>query len=755
MRKLIPFACLAVLGSSARAAGQDEPTSVQEVRPAASEPATKPGAATVVPQVTISGSRANDTEQRRMSTAAKMIFGREELDRNGDSDLGEILKRLPGVTLGGRPGRGGGARMRGLGNGYTQMLLNGERMPPGFSVESIAPDQVERIEVMRGPVAEHSTQAIAGTINIVLREGYQQRDIQLKLTDSIEQNRHAPNISLAVPGKLDNLSYLLSGSVFQNRQRDRSVTHNLDTDDTDNSGAVLKAQVVTDQSERRTRGIHLTPRLSYRFESGDTLTFQPFLVSTRSNSTSDSMLLQSQGSTAPEYARADATTSSSSTFLRGFGNWLHRMENGAKLDVKFGLRTGRSDSDSLRNQYTDAGVLKDVLTDTNVTRERGANTGGKYSIPLGKGHLLAAGWDAEWGKREQTSSAQNRGLALFSDSGVALAADTRRLAAFVQDEWDITPQWSAYLGLRWEGIRTSSDGSGARAGISNKTSVWSPVLHGVWRIPGHEKDQVRMSLTQSYKAPGLDDLIAAPSLSRTNSATRPDRTGNPSLKPELAKGLDLAYEHYLGKSGILSASGFVRDIDNLIRRETTQDAAYNASTTRRMEDGGLLWVSRPVNVGHARTSGIELEAKFQLVELVPDAPAIDLRANYSRFWSRVDGIPGPDNRLDQQAKQTANVGLDYRMKGLPLTLGGGYNWTPATRVQTSVNEFVTSGVKRQIDLYGLWKLSPQTQLRISANNLLADDAQSSRRFDAGNVAQFSNSEARTFTTWGIRLEMKL
>jgi iron complex outermembrane receptor protein len=154
-----------------------------------------------IQQVTISGGRASDMDERRNSVAGKQIYGREELDRNGDSNLGDVLKRLPGVTLGGRPGRGGDVRMRGMGSGYTQILLNGERPPAGFSMESLSPDQVERIEIMRGPVAEHSTQAIAGTINIILRDGYQQRDNQLKLTDTIEQGRHAPNISLTVPGK--------------------------------------------------------------------------------------------------------------------------------------------------------------------------------------------------------------------------------------------------------------------------------------------------------------------------------------------------------------------------------------------------------------------------------------------------------------------------------------------------------------------------------------------------------------------------
>lgn len=738
MSKLIPIACLALLGAAAGHAAADE----QEA-----SPPNPPEAASLkqgdgkLQQVTVNGTRANDTEARRNSTASKMIFGREELDRNGDTSVGEILKRLPGVTMGGRPGRRGGqVRMRGLGNGYTQMLVNGERTPPGFSIESLSPDQVERIEVIRGPVAEHSTQAIAGTINIVLREGYQQKDIQLKLSDSVEQGRHEPNLSITVPGKAGGLTYLLNGSIFSKSQHDQSSTHNQDLTA---AGVLQTEQQVSDQSDGRSRGIHLSPRLSYRFDNGDTLTFQPFLMNHRRSGTSDSRLTQSVGLAAPAYARQLGTSSSSSTFLRGFGNWLHKMEGGAKLDVKFGFGGGRSESETLRNTFDAAGVAQRSFVDTDSTRNNSANTGGKYTTPIGKGHLLAAGWDAEAGRRTQTRVALDDGSAQFDESGDNLNANTRRFAGFVQDEWDITPQWSAYVGLRWEGIRTTSTSAGSA--VSNASSVWSPVLHAVWRIPGREKDQVRASLTQSYKAPALGDLIAAPSFSTNNSATRPDRTGNPALKPELAKGIDIAYEHYIGRGGILSASAFVRDIDNLMRRETTL----------RQGTGGARWVSSPVNIGHARTSGIELEAKFQLTDLMPGAPNLDLRSNYSHFWSRVDGIPGPDNRLDQQASQSANVGLDYRLKDLPLTLGGAYNWTPAIMVQTSVNETVSSGAKRQLDLYGLWKFSANTQLRVAANNLLGDDYESGRVVTANALSLMATSAARTYTTWSVKLEMKL
>ena len=742
MSRLISLACLALSGAAclpSRAA--EPPLHATPEAEAEAVAAAKAADKSVVPQVMVNGARANETETRRNASASKMIFGREELDRNGDSSVGEILKRLPGVTMGGPPGRGGGGgvRMRGLGNGYTQMLVNGERAPAGFSLESLAPDQVERIEIMRGPVAEHSTQAIAGTINIVLREGYQQKEIQLKLADSLERGLHSPSVSLTLPGKSGKLSWLLNASLMQSRQLDDSQSL---YQDLDSAGLLLKDQTIDAHSQRSARGIHFMPRLSYKFDNGDTLNFQPFLVHNAGHSTADSLLAQRVGPPEREYALALSNGDSSATFVRGFGNWLHRIEGGAKLDVKFGFGAGRSSSSSVREQFDEGGARKNVYNDDDSSRNTGLTTGGKYTRSVGQGHLLAAGWDGEATRRTQSTTALVNGQAQFAESGENLSADTRRLAGFVQDEWDITPQWGVYLGLRWEGIRTNATNHGPD---TSSTSVWSPVLHTVWRIPGHEKDQLRASLTQSYRAPQLNDLIAAPTFSQLNSATRPDRTGNPNLKPELAKGIDLAYEHYIGKSGILSASGFVRQIDNLMRRELSL----------RQSATGPRWLSTPSNIGSARTSGIELEAKFPLTDVVAGAPNMDLRANYSRFWSSVDGIPGPDNRLDQQARATANVGLDYRMKAWPLTLGGSYNWTPPIVVQTSLTERASTGVKRQVDVYGLWKLSAHTQLRVAANNLAPEDYLSGRVVSTAGVAQMAASSTRTFTAWSVRLEMKL
>ena len=135
------------------------------------------------------------TDERRNSSAAKIIITREDLEQYGDSNLGEAMRRLPGVSTGGRPGRPGAPTMRGMGGGFTQILLDGQRLPPGFSLEQITPDQVDRIEILRAPTAETGARAIAGTINIILREPLRQTNDEFKLGVQEERNKYSPNVS--------------------------------------------------------------------------------------------------------------------------------------------------------------------------------------------------------------------------------------------------------------------------------------------------------------------------------------------------------------------------------------------------------------------------------------------------------------------------------------------------------------------------------------------------------------------------------
>ncbi len=692
----------------------------------------------VAEEIKVTGKAANEGDIRRNQPASKIIVGRDELDKYGDSTVAEVLKRLPGVSVGGGPGRGGGIRMRGMSEGYTQILINGEPAARGFSFDSLSPDAIERIEVMRAPTAEHSARAIAGTINIVLREDYKAKQpSQLRMAASEEDGRLQGRLDVQWGAQVDALNYNIGGGYNRNsRSNDNSGSRQ----GTDGRTGLAYDEVTASQSSGSGYHLNFSPRLTWRIEPGNTVSLQTFLMRNQSSSDSLSTITRLSGPAA-DYARAESQGESESTMLRGFGNWKRNLSEGAKLDVRFGFNSSTSDSENQRQEFLADGSRKEIRLDDSEIQEAGFSTGGKWSRPLGEDHSMAMGWDLEQSRREEHRVKLVNGLPEVADAGDLVVAHVRKLAAFAQDEWNLGPQWSAYAGLRWEGIRTESED--ALGTTSSNSSVWSPMLHAVYRIPGSSKNQLRASLTRSYKAPNTRDLITRPVLSdEENSRSDPDRAGNPNLKPELAWGLDLAYEHYFIQGGLVSASLFGRQIEGLIRRETQFEAANNGR-----------WVSRPRNVGEATSYGIELEAKLRLAEIMDDAPPIDLRANYSRYWSRVDNIPGPDNRLDEQVPQLFNLGLDYRFKAMPLTLGASLNLVPAYTNRTDVDEWRDVDAKRQVDIYAQWRFSPAVQLRLAGNNLLHQDYETRSR-QTGTGAVQSRSITPTYTQWTMMLELK-
>ena len=88
---------------------------------------------------------------------------------------GDALKRVPSVTFLSDVLESDGVRIRGLDSAYTQILINGERVPGAnldrsFFVDRIPAELIERVEVVRSSSANRSGDAVAGAINIVLRD---------------------------------------------------------------------------------------------------------------------------------------------------------------------------------------------------------------------------------------------------------------------------------------------------------------------------------------------------------------------------------------------------------------------------------------------------------------------------------------------------------------------------------------------------------------------------------------------------------
>ena len=142
--------------------------------------------------------------------------------------------------------------------------------------------------------------------------------------------------------------------------------------------------------------------------------------------------------------------------------------------------------------------------------------------------------------------------------------------------------------------------------------------------------------------------------------------------------------------------------------------------TRSLVDfDGARWVAMPMNAGQATTRGLELEAKFPLKAVMRDAPAIDLRASLSGNWSRVEGVPGPDNRLDGQTPLSSNLGIDYKRGD--LSTGASFAWKKGGLVRVSERQTSTLQTRRELEAFALYKFNPKQQLRVALSNILGQD----------------------------------
>ncbi|MGO4774803.1 TonB-dependent receptor plug domain-containing protein, partial [Lysobacter sp. 2RAB21] len=144
--------------------------------PAASAQVAATDSATELDRVTVTGQIAY--RDRSEATAPTLSYGLDYFQRFEPLTVGDMLKRVPSVGFVSDVLEYDGARLRGLDPGYTQILINGRKVPGAggdrsFYVDRIPAELVERIEIIRSPSANRSGDAVAGALNIVLRDAYE------------------------------------------------------------------------------------------------------------------------------------------------------------------------------------------------------------------------------------------------------------------------------------------------------------------------------------------------------------------------------------------------------------------------------------------------------------------------------------------------------------------------------------------------------------------------------------------------------
>jgi outer membrane receptor for ferrienterochelin and colicin len=664
---------------------------------------------------------AADYDPRRDDTASKTVMNKDEIMKYGDINVFDVLKRAPGVTVAGTS-----IRMRGLGGGYTQVLVNGQRPPPGFSLEALAPDQIERIEIVRAAMAEFSMRAIAGTINIVLKTVATKAERSVRMAATRSAQKNGPFVNASRTDIHGDWSWVVNATVQYNHAAQDSM---LEDRGAAADGAVTQWRERTAAFDAGSGSAALQPRLVWKPSADHQLGLSGTAQWTRGGS-ANTMLTDNLVGTfpAPDYVHGRGRQDYRSRFGYLAFDWTAKIWGG-KLEASASRSDSRFDSrtDWLGGTVDDAVQLRRQRDSGTRSVRSGSN--GKFTRSVFDGHALAAGWSVTRSAvGDDEHRVEGQAGAAPDDIRERFTPRVRELAAYAQDEWNVTRHWSMYVGARWEGIRTDSGGTGL-PDTGSATRVLAPVAQTLYKFPDKSGRQLRLALARTFKAPDTGQLGARRYHATLNTRFTPDSSGNPDLRPELARGIDLTYEHFWAPGAMFALGASERRIHDIIRRVLAQDA-------------GGLWLTRPINDGDAVVRTLDFDAKLPLKAVLPaGAPPVDLRFSVNRNWSRVEAVPGPDNRLDQQIPFSATFGADYRKDtfgmGVSLACRAGGN------VRMSREESTHLQARRDVDAYVQVTPRKGLDLRLSLANALGEDTLEESRYQdaAGTSATWSRRPA--------------
>ncbi|MBC7918416.1 MAG: TonB-dependent receptor [Rhodoferax sp.] len=670
---------------------------------------------TPLPPVEVVSAPETDDGVRRRESIAKAVYGREELDRQGDIDLTDVLKRLPGVSM-----EGGAPRLRGLGGGYTQILVNGEPAPPGFSLDSLAPGDVERIEVMKGSTAQYS--AVAGTINVVLREAPKTRMREWRSNANYRAVQPGGSAAFQWGDRIGALSFMLPISVNRTAQgTDFTSTRIARTPQGE-----VRSQAIEGWDAGRSGSAQFAPRVQWKLDDTDTLSVSAFFQGSAGLNDSTRRIEDLLGSPSLT-VREQSQTQSDNTVHRAQAQWQRKWPDGGGIELKtLRQQTTRDSQGDYRGWRQDDHLQLQRQSDTAFSESRDT-AGARWNQPLGDAHSLLLGWDMETRQREELRRVWDNGVErVDGNDGVPFSARIARTAVYLQDEWAISERWAVLPGLRLEDVHTRSANPAALGAteIDNTAQLTAPGLHLNFRLDPKGKDQLRASVTRSFKLPDLGALLGRYIVNTTyerdtsNTPIAPDRAGNPALRPELASAFDLAYEHYPAGGGVFSVGVFHRRIEGLIRQRISLEPLAGSNVLR--------WVSRPANIGLAHSSGLELEIKGQAEHWLPmwfaAGSGVQLRSGWNVYRSEVEQVDGPDNRLEAQPPWSANLGIDARVQNSGWTVGASLVLQPAYTTQQTDRQASQRSAQRTLDAFAAWRMDRNTQLRLGLANLLAPDS---------------------------------
>lgn len=681
---------------------------------------------------------------RNRSDGAEPVleYGTEYFQRFEPLTAGDALKRVPSVTFLSDVIESDGPRLRGLPPGYTQILINGERVPGGqadrsFFLDRIPAELISRVEIVRSNSARRTGDAVAGSLNIVLRDGYQLdggyvRGGALYYDDE----EFEPSFGLVYGGQVGP-GRLLIGGNFQGRHNPKLKSSlrfsdspennpNFATDDFDNR---------EDQTDTRD-GKDYSVNATYEID-GETTDFQIRGFYVRTDRTETERSFEYDEPTAITGPVPGGSLLTDNANVNGIDQESYTIDGKLSHDWSLGktsLRVGyaRFDDKQRETEFEidfdtddDPNVLEQEFVATDISDEEFSvklehevalsdeiklvvggylqNKNRDTRILEADDELEFEGLAASWNQFSDnpTSLAVAFGEADPADGGVNKIKEDRRDAFALVEGRHGGFSWEA--GVRYETTDLTITDFTPAAAVPRQTNDYEKLLPSAsFKYDITDRDRIIGSVARTNRRPDFNFI--SPALLEEEVADN-DLQGNPALQPETAWGIDLGYERRIGSGGIVGINFFYRDVQNLI--ELTNTGVEGS-------EGEGTFVFQPQNIGDAKVYGVEFDLSTDLGFI--GLPNTGIFGNVSYLDSEVVDIFGK-RRFNDQSKYVYNFGAIQDIPSFGAAFGATYR-KQGTAFGRVIGEEVTTTYGADLEIFIEKRFGDSFTIRAVGSNLL-------------------------------------
>lgn len=700
---------------------------------------------------------------RADSAEPVLIYDEEYFQRFEPLTAGDALKRVPGVTFLSDIIESDGARLRGLDPGYTQILINGERVPGGqadrsFFLDRIPAELIDRVEIVRSSSARRTGDAVAGSLNIVLRDGYSLDGGYVRAGAlRFDDGEVKPSGGFYYGGELAD-GRLLVGANVQGRYNPKEKTSLRFSDSPENNPNFATEDFVNREDQTDTRdGTDYAFNASWGIES-ETTEFEILgnFVRTERTETERSFEYNSPtavngpvravppGNLLTDNANVNDITTESWSVI-------------AKLDQEWSLgeakvRVGYASFDDLQDEFeyevdfnrssprfTGDLTLADTADEEFfVNLEQGFDLNDNVTFAVG-GFLQNKDRDfllQEVRSRFNLSNTVRVRYDQFTNdpgefapdpfpplevsSFNRIAEDRQDLYALIEGEFD---NLIFEAGIRWESTDTTITDlqDGGEGTFKTDYDKFLPSASLKYEIGD---GRITLSAARTLRRPNFDFITPGELPAELGDN---DFVGNPFLLPETAWGGDLGYEHKIGKTGVIGVNVFYRDISNLIELTTVLDA--NGVPVRGSQDrppqldangnpipgtASRTFKYTPQNTGNGEVYGIEFDASFSLAFIgLPDTGVF---GNLALLNSNITDIFG-ERRFNDQSEYVYNFGAIQNLPDFGAAFGATYR-KQGDAFGRVVGEEITTSYGADLEVFIEKRFGDSFTIRAVGSNLL-------------------------------------